>query len=125
MTTKKLFTTLILLGVIINLIMFLFLDESIFAFAPVAFWAIALFGILKYASSIFKLSSSVKRTKPELYKIHSIGFMLNKTALSDDAFLKELNTEETAIIKDGKSIFKYLFICFGLFALSSILIILK
>jgi hypothetical protein len=102
-----------------------FFDKKIVAYGPVIFWAIGLFGILNYGVNIFKLSDSVKRTKPELYKKHSFGIILTRNALSDKGFLSALEVDEQKIIENNKTIFKFLFLCFGLFAISAILIVLK
>ena len=122
---KKLYTTIIIIGIIAEMALLIFFNKEIAAYGPVIFWAIALFGILNYGVNIFKLSDSVKRTKPELYKKHSFGIMITRNALSDKEFLGALDTPEQKIIENNKTIFKFLFLCFGLFAISAILIALK
>ena len=122
---KKIYTTIIIIGIIAKIVLLLFFDKKIAAYGPVIFWGIALFGILNYGVNIFKLSDSVKRTKPELYKKHSFGIMITRNALSDKEFLGALDDSEQGIIKNNKTIFKFLFLCFGLFAISAILIVLK
>ena len=122
---KKLYNTIIVIGIIAEIILTIFFDKKIAAYGPGIFWAIGLFGILNYVANIFKLSDSVKKTKPELYKKHSFGIMITRNALSDNEFLNALNEDEQKVIENNKIIFKYLFLCFGLFAISTILIVLK
>ena len=122
---KKLYTTIIVFGIITEVVLLIFFDKKIAAYGPVIFWAIALFGILNYGGNIFKLSDSVKKRNPELYKSYSFGLMITRNALSDDKFLGALIENELKIIENNKTIFKYLFLCFGLFAVSAILIVLK
>lgn len=122
---NKLYTTIIVLGIITEVALLIFFDKKIAAYGPVIFWAIALFGILNYGANIFKLSDSVKKRNPELYKRYSFGLMITRNALSDDNFLGALIDNELKIIENNKTIFKYLFLCFGLFAVSAILIVLK
>jgi hypothetical protein len=122
---RKLYTTIIIIGIIAEIVLLVFFDKKIVAYGPVIFWAIGLFGILNYGVNIFKLSDSVKRTKPELYKKHSFGIILTRNALSDKGFLSALEVDEQKIIENNKTIFKFLFLCFGLFAISAILIVLK
>mgnify|MGYP005677668473 CR=1 FL=1 len=122
---KKIYTTIIIIGIIAKIVLLLFFDKKIAAYGPVIFWGIALFGILNYGVNIFKLSDSVKRTKPELYKKHSFGIMITRSALSDKEFLGALDDSEQRIIKNNNTIFKFLFLCFGLFAIFAILIMLK
>lgn len=122
---NKLYTTIIVLGIITEVALLIFFDKKIAAYGPVIFWAIALFGILNYGANIFKLSDSVKKRNPELYKRYSFGLMITRNALSDDNFLDALIDNELKIIENNKTIFKYLFLCFGLFAVSAILIVLK
>jgi hypothetical protein len=52
-------------------------------YGPFIFWAIAVFGIINYGVNIFKLSASVKKTKPELYKTFSFGIMLTTKDLKN------------------------------------------
>jgi hypothetical protein len=122
---KKLSIKIIVFGIITEVALLIFFDKKIAAYGPVIFWAIALFEILNYGANIFKLSASVKKRNPELYKRHSFGIMITRNALSDEKFLAALNEEELIIIENNKTIFKYLFLCFGLFAISAILIVLK
>ncbi|WP_338731386.1 hypothetical protein [Mangrovimonas cancribranchiae] len=122
---KKIYTTIIIIGIIAEIVLLFFFDKKIAAYGPVIFWGIALLGILNYGVNIFKLSDSVKRTKPELYKKHSFGIMITRNALSDKEFLEALDDSEQRIIKNNKTIFKFLFLCFGLFAISAIVIVLK
>ena len=122
---NKLYTTIIVLGIITEVALLIFFDKKIAAYGPVIFWAIALFGILHYGANIFKLSDSVKKRIPELYKRYSFGLMITRNAFSDDNFLGALIDNELKIIENNKTIFKYLFLCFGLFAVSAILIMLK
>ena len=122
---KKLYTTIIVFGIITEVVLLIFFDKKIAAYGPVIFWAIALFGILNYGGNIFKLSDSVKKRIPELYKRYSFGLMITRNALSNDIFLGALIDNELKIIENNKTIFKYLFLCFGLFAVSAILIVLK
>ncbi|NQY11677.1 MAG: hypothetical protein HRT71_19435 [Flavobacteriales bacterium] len=119
---KKLYTTIIIIGIIAEIVVLVLFDKKIAAFGPVIFWAIGLFGILNFGANIFKLSNSVRRTKPELYKKHSFGIMLTRSALSNKDFLSALNEVEQKIIDDNKTIFKFLFLCFGLFAVSALMI---
>lgn len=121
---KKLYTRIIITGIAAELVLLTFFDKKIAAYGPVIFWVIGLFAILNYGKNIFKLSDSVKRTKPELYKKHSFGIMITTNALSDKEFLKALDTHEQKIIENNKTIFKFLILCFGLFALSIIQIVL-
>jgi len=121
---KKLYTTIIIIGIIAEIAILIFFPKEIVAYGPVIFLAIELFGILNYGVNIFKLSDSVKWTKAELYKKHSFGIMITRNALSDKEFLGALDTHEQKIIKNNKTIFKFLFLCFGLFAISAILIVL-
>lgn len=122
---KKLYTTIIAFGIITEVALIFFFDKKIAAYGPVIFWAIGLFGILNYGANILKLSDSVKKTKPELYKTHSFGIMITRNALSNKNFLDALNKDELRIIENNKTIFKFLFLCFGLFAISGILVVLK
>ena len=122
---KKLYTTIIVFGIIAEIILVIFFDKKIAAYGPVIFWAIGLFGIINCGANIFKLSDSVKKTKPELYKKHSFGKMITQNALSDNEFLNALNEYEQKFIENNKIIFKYMPLCFGLFMISAILIVLK
>ena len=112
-------------GVITEMALLIFFDQKIAAFGPIIFWAIGLLAIFNYGANIFKLSGAVKKTKPELYKKHSFGMMIKRSALSDKTFLGALNEDELKIIENNQIIFKCLFLCFGLFAISAILIFLK
>jgi len=122
---RKFYTIIIIFGIITEIVLLLFFDKKITAYGPVIFWMIGLFGMLNFGANIFKLSYSVKRTKPELYKKHSFGIMITRNALADKEFLSALDEKEHKIIENNKIIFKYLFLCFGLFAISAILIALK
>lgn len=122
---KKQYNVIIVIGIIIEIALLIFFDKKIAAYGPVIFWLISLLGILNYGANIFKLSDSVKKTKPELYNKHSFGILITRSALSDKKFLDALNDDELKIIANNKIIFKYLFLCFGLFAISSIVIVLK
>lgn len=122
---KNLYTKLIAIGIITEVALIIFFDKKIAAYGPVIFWAIGLFGIINYAVNIFKLSDSVKKTKPELFKTHSIGIMITRNALLDKHFLGVLNEDELRIIEKNKTIFPFLFLSFLLFVLSGIIIVLK
>jgi hypothetical protein len=122
---KKLYTTIIVFGIITEVALLMFFDKKIAAYGPIIFWAIGLIGVLNYGANIFKLSDSVKKTKPELYQRYSYGIMITTSALLDKKFLGALNDHELRIIENNKTIFKYLFLCFGFFALSALLIVLK
>ena len=122
---KKLYTRLIVYAIIIEVALLMFFDKKIAVFGPVIFWIIALFGILHSLANLFKLSESVKKTNLELYNSYSFGIMITRNALSDKKFLSALNDKELKIIENNKIIFKYLLLCFGLFAISAILIVLK
>ncbi|MGR7813210.1 hypothetical protein [Lacinutrix undariae] len=122
---NKLYTTIITFGIIAEITILIFFSKKIAACGPIIFWAIGLFGLLNYGMNIHKLSVSVNRTKPELYKKHSFGTMLTRNAFSDNEFLGALNEVEKKLIDNNKTIFKFLFLCFGLFVISIILILLK
>ena len=107
------------------MVLLIFFDKQVAAYGPVIFWGISFVGILNYIMNIFKLSNSVKKTKPDLYKRHSFGIWISKNAQWDKEFLDELDNHELKIIENNKIIFKFLFLCFGLFAISAILIVLK
>ena len=113
------------MGVITAIALFIFFDRKVAAYSPVIFWAISLYGILNYRTNILKLSDSVKKTKHGLFKNYSFGKMLTRRALSDKKFLDELNGDELSLIMYNKIIFKYLMICFVLFAISAIVVVLK
>ena len=89
------------------------------------FWAVGRFGILNSASNMSKLSNSVKKSKPELYKKYSFGFMITRSALGETDFLNALNEAEKQYIENNKIIFKYLLFCFLLFAISAIILVVK
>jgi hypothetical protein len=118
---KNLYTTIIVIGILAEIILVVFFDKKIAVNGPVIFWAIGLLGILHYGVNIFKLSDSVKKTKPELYKKYSFGIMITRSALSDNEFLNTLNEDEQKVIENNKIIFKYLYLCSVLFAVSAIL----
>lgn len=122
---KKQYTLFIILGIIANVILMLVASKKIVVFAPVLFWGIAAFGVFNGALNYFALSNSIKRSKPELYKKYSIGFFITRNALAEESFLKALNDEEMKLIENNKIIFKYLLICFLLFGLSAIVVVLK
>ena len=67
--------------------------------------------------NIFKLSSSVKKNKPDLFERYSLGIMIRRNALSDDKFLYALNEDEFKIA-ENKNLFTYFLICFVLFGVS-------
>ena len=123
-TVKNLYNTIIVVGIIAELIILCFFDKKTAAFGPVIFWAIGLFGVLNYGANIFKLSGSVKKTKPDLYIKFKYRKMITRNALSDNLFLNELNESEQKIIENNKIIFKYFFLCFAFFAISAILTVL-
>lgn len=116
---KKILASLLALGIIANVILLIYFDEKFAAYGSVIFWGIGLIGMLNYGANIFKLSNSVKRTKSELYKKHSYGMMITRSALSNKEFLSALNDQEQGIIEDNRTIFKFLLICFGLFTISA------
>jgi hypothetical protein len=125
MVVRKLYNTLIGIGIIADIILKVSFNTKIAAFGPIIFWAISIFGIINYSLNFFKLSNSVKKTKPELYKKYSFGLRLTRNALSENEFLNALNESELNEIDKNKIIFKYLLLCFGLFAVSAILSIIN
>ena len=122
---KKRYKTLLFITISIEIILLLFFDKKIAAYGPVLFWAVGLVGILNSASNMSKLSNSVKKSKPELYKKYSFGFMITRNALGENEFLSALNEAEKQYIENNKIIFKYLLFCFLLFAISAIILVLK
>ena len=122
---KKRLKTLLFIAISIEIILLLFFDKKIAAYGPVLFWAVGLVGILNSASNMSKLSNSVKKSKPELYKKYSFGFMITRSALGENKFLSALNEEEKQYIENNKIIFKYLLFCFLLFAISAFILVLK
>ena len=122
---KNLYIVIIIIGIIAEMVLLIFFDKQVAAYGPVIFWGISFVGILNYIMNIFKLCNSVKKTKPDLYKRHSSGIWISRNAQWDKEFLDELDNHELKIIENNKIIFKFLFLCFGLFAISAILIVLK
>ena len=84
---KNLYSKLLALGIFLEINLLIFFDRKIVAYGPVIFWAIAMFGILHSSFIFFKLSSLVKKSKPELYKKHSFGFTISKNSIIEDKFL--------------------------------------
>jgi Ca2+/Na+ antiporter len=117
------YTFLILFSVLVSIVLF-FIDSDIRNFAPIAFWATALLFILNYGYIIIRTSNDIKKSNPELYKKYAVGFMLTRNALSDESFLNQINEDEKKNLGKLKVIFRYLFVCFLLFAASSILTII-
>ncbi len=122
---KKRYKILLIIAISLEIILLLFFDKKIAAYGPVLFWAVGLVGILNSASNMSKLSNSVKKSKPELYKKYSFGFMITRSALGENEFLNALNEEEKQYIENNKIIFKYLLFCFLLFAISAFILVLK
>lgn len=112
-------------GIIAEVVLLIFFEKKIAAYGPVIFWAICIFGMINYVSNIFKLSKSVKMTNPSLFKKNSFGKILTRNSLTDKVFLNALNESELKIFESNKIIFKSQLLCFGLFAVSAILIALK
>jgi len=119
------YKTLIVVGILIEIVLLIFFDRKIVAYGPIIFWIIAAIIFLNYGFKMFKLSNSVKQTKPELFKRHSFGPMITRYALSDKKFLITLNESEKKLLGESRNIFRYFFVCFILFAVSSLLIFLK
>ncbi len=113
---------MITIGVLAEFILLLFFDKEMAVYGPIIFWAIGGIIMLNYGVNIFKLSSSIKNTKPQLYKRHSFGLMINTSAFYNKEFLSALNDQEQNIIKTNKKIFLYLPLCFGLFMISIIIL---
>lgn len=112
-----------LVGISITVfLLFLTIGSSIKNWAPVCFWAGALIVIIKYGILAFSLSNKVKKSNPELFNKHSIGFTLSKWAFKDQTFLNSITAEEKEIVKELKNTFKYLFIFFILFGVSAFVI---
>ncbi len=84
---KQLYTIIIIVGIIAEIILLTLFDKKVVVYGPIIFWMIGLFILLVYGANIFKLSKSVARTNPKLYKKHSFGIMLTQNALSDKNFL--------------------------------------
>ena len=122
---KKRYKTLLFIAISIEIILILFFDKKIAAYGPALFWVVGLVGILNSTSNMSKLSNSVKKSKPELYKKYSFGFMITKSAFGENEFLSALNEEEKQYIENNKIIIKYLVFCFLLFALSALITVLK
>lgn len=116
---------LIITGILIEIILLLFFENEVIVNGPIVFWSIGVIIILNYGINIIKLSNSVKRTKPEVFKEYSIGIMLTRYALSDEKFLSMLDDNEKKLLEDSRNIFKYLVVCFILFAFSALLIAIK
>ena len=122
---KKRYNTLLFIAITLEISLLIFFDKKVAAYGPVLFWAIGLFGILNSASNMSNLSKSVKKSKPELYKKYSFGFMITRSALAENEFLNALNEEEKDYIENNKIIFKYLVYCFLLFAVSALILVIK
>lgn len=123
---KQTYTVLIVAGVVVNLLLFVFYDKSIAAYGPVIFWGIGAYIMLRYGWKSSQLFLSVKRTNPELYKAHTIGRFHLKSgrALRDQAFLDALIPEEQKMAEEARGSLKYMYVCMGLFVVSSFLIVL-
>jgi len=119
------YKTLIIIGVLVEATLLIFFDRKIVAYGPIIFWIIAAIIILNYGFNMFKLSNSVKQTKPEVFKRNSFGPMITRYALSDEKFLITLNDREKELLAESRNIFRYFFVCFILFAVSALLIFLK
>lgn len=119
------FNVLIWAGIVLEIILFVFFDKSMITKGPVIFWLISVIGIFQYNLAISKLSKSVKKSNPNLFKKYSYGTWLRRDALSNNAFLDALNTDERMLREDSKVMFKFVFICFLLFAISILLVFLK
>ena len=113
MSTNK----IIVIGILAQFILFIFNDKNTVSYAPVLFWAIGLLLGLNFMVNIFKLSSSVKKNKPDLFERYSLGIMIRRNALSDAKFLYALNEDEFKIA-ENKNLFTYFLICFVLFGVS-------
>ena len=107
-----------MIGILAQFILFIFNDKNTVSYAPVLFWAIGLLLGLNYMVNIFKLSSSVKKSKPDLFERYSFGIMIIRNALSDAKFLYTLNEDEFKLIAENKNLFTYFLICFVLFGVS-------
>jgi hypothetical protein len=122
MQTKKLHTTLLVIGALAATLIIIVCDKHIAVYTPVIFWGLALLGQMTYIRNIFKLSHAVKNSKPELYKKHSFGIMLSRSALRDKKFLNALQ-EELHIITQNKMVNKLVLNCIGLFVISAVFIV--
>lgn len=116
---------IIAMGIIAQVILFIFCDKKIASYGSVLFWSIGLLVGVNYAINLFKLSRLVGKTKPDLYDKNSFGILIRRTALSDNKFLNTLNENELRIIAENKNLFRYFLICFILFGVSSILVVVK
>ena len=122
---KALYKILITIGVLVEITLLIFFDRKIVAYGPIIFWIIAAIIILNYGFNMFKFSNSVKQTKPEIFKRYSFGPLITRYAFSDENFLNTLNDREKRMLTESRNIFRYFFVCFILFAVSSLLIFLK
>ena len=120
------YNILIAFGILLEINLLLFADRETVAYGPVIFWLIAGICMLEMMINIFKLSASVKITKPKLFKQHSFLGMIKRFSLMDKKFIDALDNYELGLIEYNKSIFpRYFLICFILFGVSALLVVLK
>jgi hypothetical protein len=123
--TKIPYKILIIIGILIEITLLIFFDEKTAAYGPIIFWIIGGIIILNSGFNSFKLSNSVKRTKPEVFKRYSFGPWLTNFALLDKKFLATLNEREKQLLAENQHLIRYFFVCFILFAISGLLIFFK
>ena len=123
--TKIPYKILIITGLFLEVTLLIFFDRKTVVYGPIIFWIIAVIIIVNYGINIFKLSNSVKQTKPEVFKKYSLGPIITKHALTNKEFINVLNDREKELLTESSNIFRYFFVCLILFAVSALLTFLK
>ena len=113
-------------GILLEVVLLIFADREIVAYGPVIFWIIAGVCMLEMMINTFRLSASVRISKPKLFKQHSFLGIIKRFSLMDKKFLESLNNYELRLIDYNNTIFpRYFLICFVLFGVSALLVVLK
>lgn len=138
---KKLYAKVILVLSVLMILFQLVVDDEIAGVVPIILWSVGLISILIWAVNLFRFITSVKRTKPELYKNLYNVLALFKTAIFSDFekkyikrytnsekltnMLEQLNDYEISIIEATKKIKMLMFLIFILFTFSALTLVLK
>lgn len=138
---KKLNAKIILVLSVLMILFQLVVDDEIAGVVPIILWSVGLISILIWAVNLFRFITSVKRTKPELYKnLYNVLALFNTAIFSDfekkyikrytnseelTNMLEQLNDYEISIIEATKKIRYLIFHIFLLFAFSALTLVLK
>ena len=125
----KLFPTLILTAVFIEIFILIVPKNDLTPFTPLMFWLIGALLMARFILTWKKLSHILKTSNPKIFDKYAFE-VFGKSRLPRDTFKNQevidaLPPEGKKIIKIKDSFYIYFFICFILFALSGILMTLK